>query len=305
MFPPTRPIGELPSAARELERLGFDELWIPEDCFAHGGIAAAATALAVTERLSVGIGLLPAAVRNVAIVAMELGSLTLLHPGRVQVAFGHGVEAWMRQIGARPRNRLDLLRDVVSSTRSLLAGDTVTVAGAQVVLEEVALDVRPGQPPQLFIGTTGVQGIAMARDLDVGLLLPEGSTAAAVRWAATSFGAVAATTAYAWARIENSRDQALDQLRPVVRAWRDQGLYPNLIARSGLPQTGEVDDDQLASIAVAGGADDCAERLMELHTAGAASVVVVPVGDDQVAQLERIAADVLPLLGARSAGHTT
>jgi 5,10-methylenetetrahydromethanopterin reductase len=305
MFPPTRPIGELPTAARELERLGFDELWIPEDCFAHGGIAAAATALAVTERLSVGIGLLPAAVRNVAIVAMELGSLALLHPGRVQVAFGHGVEAWMRQIGARPRNRLDLLRDVVSATRSLLAGDTVTIAGAQVALEDVALDVQPAQAPQLFIGTTGAQGIAMANDLDVGLLLPEGSTAAAVTWAATSFGTVAGTTVYAWARVEDSRGQALERLRPVVRAWRDRGMYPTLSARSGLPATGEIDDDQLASIAVAGSADDCAERIMELHTAGASSVVIVPVGDDQDAQLERTATDVLPLLGAGSAGNTT
>jgi 5,10-methylenetetrahydromethanopterin reductase len=208
----------------------------------------------------------------------------------------------MRQIGARPPNRLATLREVVSTTRSLLSGETVSVAGVQVLLEAVALDVPPAQPPQIFIGTTGVQGITIASQLDVGLLLPEGSTAATVGWASNAF-AVNATCVYAWARVETSRAQALERLRPVVHAWRDRGLYPNLLARSGLPATGQINDGELAGIAVAGDAEDCAQRLIELQRAGASSVVVVPVGDDQRAQLNRIAADVLPLVDPRSIDH--
>jgi 5,10-methylenetetrahydromethanopterin reductase len=304
MFPAARPIAELPTAARELETLGLDELWIPEDCFAHGGIAAAATALASTEHLSVGIGLLPAPVRNVAIVAMELGSLAVLHPGRTQVAFGHGVEAWMRQIGARPRDRIRTLREVVSATRGLLHGDTVTISGAHVALENVALDVRPEQAPRIFIGTTGAKGIALASELDVGLLLPEGATAAAVEWATTSFGAVADTTVYAWARVEDRRERALEGLRPIVRAWRDSGMYPSLIARSGLRSAGEVEDDELDGVAIAGTPQECAESIMALHAAGASSIVVLPVGPGQRDQLERVAGDVLPLLTADVAGSS-
>ena len=38
----------LPAYARRVEALGFDELWVVEDCFYTGGIAQAATALAAT-----------------------------------------------------------------------------------------------------------------------------------------------------------------------------------------------------------------------------------------------------------------
>jgi alkanesulfonate monooxygenase SsuD/methylene tetrahydromethanopterin reductase-like flavin-dependent oxidoreductase (luciferase family) len=303
MFAATRPIAQLPDAARELERLGFDELWIPEDCFAHGGIAAAATALASTDHLSVGIGLLPATVRNVGIVAMELDSLALLHPGRVQAAFGHGVEAWMRQIGARPRDRIRALREVVSATRALLNGETVSVAGAHLTLDRVRLDVPPGRPPRILIGTTGAKGIALASQLGVGVLLPEGATAAAVEWATTACGPVAEATVYAWARVADRRDQALEQLRPIVRAWRDGAMYPNLIARSRLRAAGPVPDQELAGIAIAGTPADCAESITALYTAGASSIVVLPVGPDPHDQLARMAGEVVPLLeadGARS-----
>jgi len=56
------PVAELPATVRAAEAAGYDELWLAEDCFLHGGLTAAATALALTERLTVGTGLLPAAV---------------------------------------------------------------------------------------------------------------------------------------------------------------------------------------------------------------------------------------------------
>src|ERR671916_3094811 len=114
-FRPEWPPEELPAFARGAERHGFAELWVVEDCFLAGGPTMAATGLAVTGRLRVGIGLLPAAVRNPAVVAMELAGLARLHPGRFTAAFGHGVDAWMRQIGARPADRLGLLEETVAA----------------------------------------------------------------------------------------------------------------------------------------------------------------------------------------------
>ena len=46
--------------AAATEQAGFDELWVPEDCFLSGGIAQAAVALATTSRIGVGIGIMPA-----------------------------------------------------------------------------------------------------------------------------------------------------------------------------------------------------------------------------------------------------
>ncbi|MCZ9336673.1 LLM class flavin-dependent oxidoreductase, partial [Streptomyces sp. TRM76130] len=52
--------------ARTADEAGLDELWLWEDCFREGGISTAAAALAWTERIRVGVGLLPVPLRNVA-----------------------------------------------------------------------------------------------------------------------------------------------------------------------------------------------------------------------------------------------
>jgi 5,10-methylenetetrahydromethanopterin reductase len=296
VFEPTRPLQQLPDGARQIELLGFDELWVVEDCFAYGGLTAAATALASTGHLSVGVGLLPASVRNVAITAMELGALAELHPRRIQAAFGHGVETWMRQIGARPPDRLAALGEVVTAARALLNGQTVTVDGEHVVLDHVALEHAPREPPTILIGTAGPRGIALAGDLADGLLLPQGTGPAAVTWASESLRRNSRVTVYTWLRVEDDPDEARGLLQPVVHAWRDAGLYPNLVARSGLTPAGGIELCELERVAIVGTPSQCAKQVMRLHCAGASSVVLSPIGEDPEVQLERFSADVLPLV---------
>src|SRR5690348_9574786 len=88
------PEGLLPFA-RDVEALGVDDLWVVEDLGWTGSIASAAAALAVTERLRVGIGITPAPLRSPALLAMELGALARMFPGRLTAGVGHGVREWM------------------------------------------------------------------------------------------------------------------------------------------------------------------------------------------------------------------
>jgi len=46
--PPQLPPTGLPAYARRAETAGFDELWLAEDCFFAGGVAAASAALAAS-----------------------------------------------------------------------------------------------------------------------------------------------------------------------------------------------------------------------------------------------------------------
>lgn len=62
---PTLPATQFVEYVRRAEQLGFDEVWLAEDCFLAGGIAQAAVALASTEQISIGLGILPAGARNV------------------------------------------------------------------------------------------------------------------------------------------------------------------------------------------------------------------------------------------------
>ena len=96
-------------------------LW--EDCFLEGGIAQAAVVLVLSESLTVGVGVLPAPLRNVVITAMEIATLEAMFPGRLRVGIGHGVQNWMRQAGAAAASPLTLMREYVTALGDLLAGD--------------------------------------------------------------------------------------------------------------------------------------------------------------------------------------
>jgi len=95
------PAGLVTEMARRLDEGGADQLWLIEDCFFTSGVSLAAAALSVTERLHVGLGILPAVARNPAVTAMEIATLCGLAPGRVLPGIGHGVQEWMAQMGAR------------------------------------------------------------------------------------------------------------------------------------------------------------------------------------------------------------
>ena len=64
IFLPSNPPERLRDIARAADEAGLEELWLWEDCFLNSGIAAASAALAWTENLRVGIGILPVFQRN-------------------------------------------------------------------------------------------------------------------------------------------------------------------------------------------------------------------------------------------------
>jgi 5,10-methylenetetrahydromethanopterin reductase len=291
VFPARAAVESLPAFAARAEQAGLDELWVVEDCFLSGGLTMAATALAVTDELRVGIGLLPAAVRNPAIAAMEIATLARLHPGRVAIALGHGVAAWMRQIDAHPVDRLAALEEITSAIRALLRGESLTVSGSHVRLDGVVLENPPDMPPPILIGTTGRRGLAIAGRSGDGILLAEGAGAPFVEWAvrqatdaATGREHPPECVVYAWLRIG---DDAHRLLAPAIEHWRDGGHYPE-------PTRLAPDDER--ELGVVGSPAECAGAIARLAAAGAHSVVLAPLGDDLDEQLDRLASEVLPLV---------
>jgi alkanesulfonate monooxygenase SsuD/methylene tetrahydromethanopterin reductase-like flavin-dependent oxidoreductase (luciferase family) len=296
LFRPEWPPEDLPAFARDAEGEGFAELWLVEDCFLAGGLTMAATALACTDAIDVGIGLLPVALRNPALTAMEIAGLARIHPARLTVALGHGVEPWMRQIGARPPDRLAALEETVNSVRSLLAGEAVTMHGRHVSLDAVRLAHAPITPPPILIGTTGPRGLELAGRTADGILLPEGSVPEAVRWARGEAGGKT-TIVYAWLSVDDDRSAAAAALRPAVQAWQELGLYGELTERASLgDRSVPPEDDRIRALAVAGDARDCARAIAELWAAGADTVVLVPRREDRDEQLARFNGEVRPLL---------
>ena len=142
IFPPTQAPERLDAVASAAEAAGLAQLWVWEDCFSESGIATVTAVLAATSRVTVGIGLLPVPLRNVALTAMEIATMARLFPGRLTAGVGHGVLDWMGQVGARVESPMTLLREY-TALYALLHGETVTTHGRYVHLDEVALDWPP------------------------------------------------------------------------------------------------------------------------------------------------------------------
>ena len=176
VFLPQLPPERLKPVARAADQAGLAELWLWEDCFRESGIAAATAALAWTERLSVGVGLLPVPLRNAALTAMELATLHRLFPGRPVIGVGHGVQDWMGQVGARPGSPLTLLAEQLDALRALLAGRTVTTSGRYVQLDSVALDWPPPQAPAVLAGGEGPKTLRLCGAHADGTIVPGGTT---------------------------------------------------------------------------------------------------------------------------------
>jgi alkanesulfonate monooxygenase SsuD/methylene tetrahydromethanopterin reductase-like flavin-dependent oxidoreductase (luciferase family) len=181
MFRPQSAPEDLHDVVKRAEDAGVDELWLWEDCFAEGGPASAAAALAWTERLKIGIGLLPVPLRNPAATAMEIATLARLFPGRLRPGLGHGLREWMVQIGAGVASPMTLLREHTTAIRTLLHGGTVTSAGRYVQLDGVTLDWPPSEPPPLLVGGHGPKTLRLAGELADGVLLDTDLTADQVR----------------------------------------------------------------------------------------------------------------------------
>lgn len=166
---PSLPPQRLGSIARAVDA-HLDELWVWEDCFAQSGLASAAIALAVTERMRVGLGIMPTPLRNVALCAMEVATLARTFPGRFRPGIGHGVQEWMGQVGARAASPLTLLEEYGVALAALLRGEEVSVAGRYVTLEAVRLAWPPEDPLPLLVGAEGPKTMAVAGRVGDGVI---------------------------------------------------------------------------------------------------------------------------------------
>ena len=263
---PQNPPESLRNIARAADRAGLEELWLWEDCFLNGGISAAAAALAWTERLKVGIGIMPVPFRNVAACAMEIATLCRMFGDRAMPGIGHGVQDWMGQVGARAASPLTLFREYATALRTLLNGEPVSVKGRYVNLDAVQLDWPPARPPALYVGATGPKTLALAGELGDGTVLTGGTSPAGV---ARALEHIAPTTAH--------------ELVVFVPAAFGPGGPGRLAA-----QQREWEND---APGVGGTNADIAAGLQDYVTAGATKLILQPLPDepDPAAFVTRVA----------------
>jgi 5,10-methylenetetrahydromethanopterin reductase len=293
--------------AEQLERDGLDELWIIEDCFYTAGISLAATALARTERLRVGLGILPAVARTAAVTAMELATLAELAPGRVLAGIGHGVQEWMAQMGVRTKSPVTTLEEVIVNVKRLLNGEEVTFSGKHVTLDRVKLDAPPVQVPPVLSGVRGPKSLAMSGRVADGLVLAECTSAAAVRQAREQAGRTDSSfhvALFAPLCVMPNRNDAYKIMAPMLAGLIDQQVpalratdfYDDMETRykaDGADGLASMPGEWWTELGPIGTMDDAIAHVQSVGEAGAQSVALFPgpvfdVARQQLAQVAEI-----------------
>ncbi|WP_433566322.1 LLM class flavin-dependent oxidoreductase [Nocardia sp. CA-151230] len=283
VFRPQQPPERLRDVVRAADESGLDQLWLWEDCFLEGGIATAAAALAWSERVRVGVGVLPVPLRNVAVTAMELATLERMFPGRGIWGVGHGVQDWMGQVGERVASPITLLREYLDALRALLAGQRITVKGRYVRLDDVALDWPPTAAPPILAAATGPRTLGLVGEAADGVILTSSTPADGIRTAA----------------------EIVRAARPETLAAQPYPIVVYLLAATGSGAAERVaaelraeGRDTVPGIGVAGDARTIADTVLGWIEAGATSVVLQPTGDepDPVGFVRFAAEQIAPLV---------
>jgi alkanesulfonate monooxygenase SsuD/methylene tetrahydromethanopterin reductase-like flavin-dependent oxidoreductase (luciferase family) len=310
----------LPRLSRLAEELGYGELWFAEDYFFTGGISGAAAALAATERIPIGLGVVSAMVRHPALLAMEIATLDRMFEGRLRPGIGTGVPAWMRQMGVKPASPLTALRESLESVRRLLDGEEVSLDGRYFKFDRVRLTHPPATRVPLYMGVLAPKMMQMSGEIADGNVLSVLSSPEYVRWARERIAAGVAEAGrvdeprrlatFAFVSVGRDGAAAKAALREPMAFYlaADGGnaltdaygisdeLNAMLAAGGGAEALArELPDQWIEDLAIAGEPDECAAKIQRLLDAGSDSVVLFPVaGSDPEAIVRAVAADVLP-----------
>ena len=301
IFHPSYPPSSLAEYAQRAEGAGFDELWLWDDCFLPGAFSAAAIALAATSSLKLGIGLLPVPAHNPLFAAMEITTLACAYPGRFMPGFGHGVRAWMEQIGSAPPSQMKALEETLAAVRRLLAGEMVNQHGTWVNLEQVRMELIPPAVPAIYVGGIRAKTLHLSGRLADGTILTSQSSPEYIRWAVEQIHAGMAESGRTDHRVAVYLDVKVNPDRQAARAAARRALAERVpwddVKLDALGIRAEVEDflhinrnvEEIArnlpdawvdAFTAAGAPDEVAEGIRRRFAAGADAVIFQPLNGD-------------------------
>ena len=155
--------------SQEAARLGYTSVWTPEstglDSFQLCALRWAASRQVIPEGLQTGIAVSPVMYRTPVAFAMSGGTVSQLTGGRFIMGIGSG--------GAyRPRiSALALMRDYLTTVRSLVKAEEVDYRGEVVTLKGMKLAINPAPHTPVYLGALGPEMLRLAGELADGVCL--------------------------------------------------------------------------------------------------------------------------------------
>ncbi|HEV8439765.1 MAG TPA: LLM class flavin-dependent oxidoreductase [Methylomirabilota bacterium] len=295
------PVEECWTMARLADRAGYDAVWVGDSVVAKPRLEPLTTlayVAGITERVRLGTAVLLPALRHPVVLAHQIANLDQVSRGRVVLGLGVGwslpsAELEWAACGADHKRRVRRLEEHVEVWRMLWRGQPVTYHGDDAKLVEHTIGPLPWNhdgPPVLI--TAGNRGELLPAQFD--------------RFARLGDGII--TTYLHAEECRLVRERAAEAL---ARRGRRLADFPLCVYT-----TVRLDDDAATAERVTaeflatyygggvhqrglmglGPPETVIEALGRYAAAGVTDLCIRFIGDDQLAQLERFTADVLPAL---------
>ena len=299
--------------AQYAEAKGFDAVWQADSRLVRDCMIPMAAFASVTNRITIGSGVVDCWTRNPARLAAMFSTLDDLAPGRVILGIGAWWDPLAAKVGINRAKPLRAMREIVTATRALLNNETVTFHGDFVHLDGVELDYvyqdrRPKDVP-IYIGATGMKMMELTGEIADGVVLnylvsPEYNQQAmeALQVGVDRSGRSMADIdrpQLVVCSVHEDRATALDMARLMVTQYL--GQQPHIMKASGVPQSlldkvGEVltwpathdqvvaasklvPDEIVQMLTASGTPAEARERVSHYIRNGATCPILYPLGD--------------------------
>src|SRR3954464_1748100 len=187
------PVDEMLATARELDRGGFDTIWLAEAYpwwRKHGMEARSSSGVGAlmareTERLTIGWGIIAASTRHPVQAAMDARVVQeAAGPGRFVLGFGTS-KIFLNNTKTQTKKTLGPMRDAVTIVRGVLGGERFDYDGAPGSADVPALQPdahSTREVPPVYVAATAPKMQALAGEIADGCLTPSITTPPFVRY---------------------------------------------------------------------------------------------------------------------------
>jgi 5,10-methylenetetrahydromethanopterin reductase len=299
---------------KRLDDHGYHYLWLTDlglkamDVFAFLTLAANHS-----SRIKIAAGVHPPQLRHPAVTLNMLVTLEAMAEGRIAYGIGTGAQALVQAVGQRPLN-LKSVRELISLSRRLMAGETVSSCTQGLIMNDAALARTPAASLPIYLAATGPKTLALAGEVADGVIAHVGGAPETIRAALLSSTASAEQrmcpkpldfTPYLYACVAARREDAITACARGARTVAFRA--PHLAAAAGcsaqqverLRRGDETADDILTDafvdkLTLSGTVGDCVAKLEAMSELGIDHVTLYLRGDDISAQIETFGREILP-----------
>jgi 5,10-methylenetetrahydromethanopterin reductase len=170
-FVPYRTMETMVALAKQVEKTGFDYIWVCDhyhNRYVHSVLARLALA---TERVKLGPGVTNPYLVHPAVTAAAIATLDELSKGRAVLGISSGDPFFLSTVGVESRRPLTAVREAIHITRELLAGKQINFSGEAFVCRGARLRFKPIAKVPIYVGGRGPRMLELAGSLADGVLI--------------------------------------------------------------------------------------------------------------------------------------